>query len=79
MIDASGLLLGDEGITLDNSRQAALPMETAPDNPTTGSTVLLNLWQRNMLALRAERRLRLRWVGSMRSRLSAALTIEGGG
>jgi hypothetical protein len=49
------LLLGDEGITLDNSRQAALQMETAPDNPTTGSTVLLNLWQRNMLALRAER------------------------
>jgi hypothetical protein len=55
MIDAGGLLLGDEGITLDNSRNASLQLETVPDNPTSGSTVLLNLWQRNMLALRAER------------------------
>lgn len=72
MIDASGLLLGDEGITLDNSRQAALQMETAPDNPTTGSTVLLNLWQRNMLALRAER-----WFAFALGRVNAIASLSG--
>jgi hypothetical protein len=54
MVDAAGLLLGDQGLTLDGSRQASLQMESAP-SPETASTVLLSLWSANMQALRCER------------------------
>jgi hypothetical protein len=30
-------------------------METTPDSPVTASTVTVNLWQHNMVAIRAER------------------------
>jgi HK97 family phage major capsid protein len=55
LIDAAGLLLGDEGLTLDGSRQASLQLESAPDSPATASTVMISLWSSNMQALRCER------------------------
>jgi Phage capsid family len=55
MIDASGLLQADDGVELDTSRQADLQMESAPTNPATAAVVSIGLWQRNMIALRAER------------------------
>ena len=30
-------------------------MDDSPDNPTTATTVLVSLWQRNLVGIRAER------------------------
>lgn len=56
LIKQSEILLADEGgVTIDVSREASLQMNSTPDNPTTASTVLTNLWQNNLLGIRAER------------------------
>jgi HK97 family phage major capsid protein len=50
------ILVADDGnVVIDASREASLQMNSAPDSPTTASTVLVSLWQNNMTALRAER------------------------
>jgi len=50
------ILLADDGnVTIDASDQASLQFDSAPDSPATASTVMLSLWQANMVALRAER------------------------
>ncbi len=50
------ILLADDGnVTIDASDQASLQFDSAPDSPATASTVLVSLWQQNMVALRAER------------------------
>lgn len=49
------LLADDGGVTIDMSREASLQMETTPDSPVTASTVTVNLWQHNMIAIKAER------------------------
>jgi HK97 family phage major capsid protein/HK97 family phage prohead protease len=49
------LLADDGGVTIDVSREASLQMNTAPDSPETASTVTINLWQHNMIAIKAER------------------------
>jgi HK97 family phage major capsid protein len=55
-INAPEVLLADDGgVDIDMSREAAIQMDTAPDSPSTASTVLTSLWQRNMVAFRAER------------------------
>lgn len=55
-INAPEILLADDGgVNVDMSREASLQMDTSPDSPTTASTVLVSLWQRNMIALKAER------------------------
>lgn len=50
-IDQSGLLLADAGAVIETARHANLAMSDAPgsDAPTT------SLWQKNLIALRAER------------------------
>lgn len=53
---ASEILLADDGqVMLDASREASLQMDSAPTNPPTASTVMVSLWQMNMVGLRAER------------------------
>lgn len=53
---ASEILLADDGETLlDASNQASLEMDSAPTSPPTATTVLVSLWQHNMVGLRAER------------------------
>lgn len=52
---ANEVFYSEAGIMLDVSREASLQMDTEPDNPTTASTVLVSLWQRNLIGLRAER------------------------
>jgi len=42
-------------VNVDVSREASLQMDSAPDSPNTASTVLVSLWQRNMVAIKAER------------------------
>lgn len=49
------LLADDGGVSIDMSREASLQMDTAPDSPVTASTVTVNLWQHNMVAIKAER------------------------
>jgi hypothetical protein len=49
-------MLADDGeVLLDASNQASLEMDSAPTSPPTASTVLVSLWQHNMVGLRAER------------------------
>ncbi|KQP43920.1 phage major capsid protein [Pseudorhodoferax sp. Leaf274] len=56
LVNASDIYLGDEGgFAVDLSREASLQMDSAPDNPTTATTVLVSLWQRNLVGFRAER------------------------
>ncbi|MCT5858522.1 phage major capsid protein, partial [Pseudomonas aeruginosa] len=56
LVNASDIYLGDEsGIDLSMSTEASLQMDNAPDNPTTSSAVLVSLFQRNLVAFRAER------------------------
>jgi HK97 family phage major capsid protein/HK97 family phage prohead protease len=56
MINASDIWFADEGgVSVDMSDQASLQFDSAPDNPTTASTVMVSLWQRNLVAFRAER------------------------
>lgn len=53
---ATEILLADDGqVLLDASREASLEMESAPTNPVTASTVMVSLWQHNMVGIRAER------------------------
>ncbi len=55
-VNADDIFFSDDGpVTIDASREASLQMNTTPDNPATASTVMVSLWQNNMIALRAER------------------------
>jgi HK97 family phage major capsid protein len=56
LVKASEILLADDGQTmLDVSSEASLQMDSAPDAPATATTVLVSLWQHNMIGIRAER------------------------
>ena len=55
-INARDILLADDGgVNIDVSREASLQMDDSPDSPATASTVLVSLWQHNMVGIRAER------------------------
>lgn len=55
-LNANDIFFSDDGpVTIDASREASLQMNTTPDNPTSASTVMISLWQRNLIGLRAER------------------------
>lgn len=71
-VNAQDVFYSDDGpVTIDASREASLQMNTTPDNPTSASTVLVSLWQRNMIALRAER-----YMNWKKRRSAAAQFIE---
>ncbi|MCT5924320.1 phage major capsid protein [Pseudomonas aeruginosa] len=73
LVNASDIYLGDEGgIDLSMSTEASLQMDNAPDNPTTSSAVLVSLFQRNLVAFRAERA--ISWA---RRRTSAVAYLTG--
>lgn len=53
---ANEILLADDGqVMLDASNQASLQMDSAPTNPPVAATVMVSLWQMNMVGIRAER------------------------
>lgn len=53
---ASEIMLADDGqVMIDVSREASLQMDSAPASPPDATTVLVSLWQHNMVGLRAER------------------------
>jgi hypothetical protein len=72
LVDASQLAVAQEGFRLEQSNQASIQLNTTPDSPTTGSTVMTSLWQANMSAIRAER-----YVGLALIRSDCAAKITG--
>lgn len=73
LVNASDVYVGDEGgFSVDFSREASLQMDSAPDNPTTASTVLVSLWQRNLVGFLAERE--INWA---KRRTSAVQVLSG--
>lgn len=54
-VNAPNIYLAEGGLDVDISREASLQMDDSPDSPETASTVLVSLWQRNMVAIKAER------------------------
>jgi HK97 family phage major capsid protein/HK97 family phage prohead protease len=72
-LNADDIYYSDDGpVTIDASREASLDMNTAPTEPTGASTVMVSLWQRNLIALRAER-----YINWKRRRSAAVGYISG--
>lgn len=72
LVNASDIYYADDGgIDVSMSTEASLQMDNAPDNPTPASTVLVSLWQRNLVGLRAEMT-----VNFARRRPSAAAWLD---
>lgn len=56
LIDARGILMADDGgLTIDVSREASVQMDSAPTDPPVAATVIVSLWQLNLVGLKAER------------------------
>jgi HK97 family phage major capsid protein/HK97 family phage prohead protease len=56
LVHAPSVLFADDGgVSIDVSREASVQMDSAPDSPGTSTTVLVSLWQNNLVGLRAER------------------------
>jgi HK97 family phage major capsid protein/HK97 family phage prohead protease len=56
LVHAPSILYADEGgVQIDVSREASVQMDGAPDSPAVATTVLVSLWQNNLVGLRAER------------------------
>jgi len=56
LVAADEILIADEGqVNIDISREASVQMDSAPANPADATTVLVSLWQNNLVGLRAER------------------------
>jgi len=73
LMDAAEIFFSeDPGIRLDASDQASVQMDSAPDATTTASTVLVSLWQRNLVGLRAEQ-----YVNWTKRRAQAVQLIDG--
>jgi HK97 family phage major capsid protein/HK97 family phage prohead protease len=72
-LHAPSILLADDGpVNVDISREASIQMDDAPDNPTTATTILVSLWQRNLVGLRAER-----WINWARARAGSVRMTTG--
>lgn len=69
---APEIMLADDGqVVIDASNQASVNMDSAPDSPPSGTTILVSLWQANMTGLRAER-----WINWLRRRSTAVAYIS---
>jgi HK97 family phage major capsid protein len=69
---ANQIMLADDGtVSIDVSREASLQMDSAPDSPATASTVLVSLWQHNMVAVKGER-----WITWKKARDNAVGYIQ---
>ena len=54
LMDAGSVLLADDGIKIDVSREASLQMDSTP---TDAAASQVSLWQNNLVGLRCERRI----------------------
>jgi HK97 family phage prohead protease/HK97 family phage major capsid protein len=66
------ILYADEGVVFDVSREASIQMNDAPDDPVAATTVLVSLWQQNMVAVRVER-----YMNWKRGRIEAVHYVNG--
>lgn len=67
LIDGSQIAGGSDTIVFDQARHATLQLDSAPDSPSLGSTVMQSLWQADLVALRSEA-----WFAAKPLRASAA-------
>jgi len=73
LVHAPSILFADDGgVSVDVSREASLQMDSAPTDPTDATTVLVSLWQRNLVGLRAER-----YITWLRARTGSVRIITG--
>ncbi len=71
LVHAPSILYADDGgVSIDVSREASLQMDSAPANPSDATTVMVSLWQRNLVGLRAER-----FITWLRARTAAVRVI----
>lgn len=67
------IMLADDGnVSIDVSREASLLMDTSPDSPESASSIPINLWQHNMVGVKAER-----FINWLKRRANAVAYIEG--
>jgi HK97 family phage major capsid protein len=72
-VHAPSILIADDGsVSIDMSREASLEMESTPADPVIATTVLVSLYQQNLVGLRAERS-----VTWLRARANAVRRITG--
>jgi HK97 family phage major capsid protein len=74
LLDGAGIIVADDGVSIDVSKSAALQMNTTPDEPTDASTVLVSLFQENLQAFRATQL--VSWVVA---RAGGVAVVEGAG
>ncbi len=73
LVNAQDIYLGDEGgFDVSMSTEASLDMNDAPDDPVVTTTILVSLWQHNLVGFRAERT--INWA---RRRDSAVVYLTG--
>lgn len=72
LVNAQDIYLAEGEITVDISDQASLQMDTTPDSPPTASTVLVSLWQHNMIGFLVEKR-----INYKKRRASAVALLTG--
>jgi len=58
------LFADDGGVTIDASTEASLQMDSAPVSPVDATTVLVSMFQMNAVAIRAERYINWKRVGT---------------
>ena len=72
LVNADDIYYGDGEITVDMSTQASLQMDSSPDSPATASTVMVSLWQNNLVGFLVEKR-----VNWSKRRASAVAVLSG--
>jgi hypothetical protein len=73
LVDASRFAAAsEEAITLERITEGVVQFETAPDSPSTASTILVSLWQENKVGQVAKR-----YFGLVALTATAAATITG--
>ena len=78
-LQPSRVLYADEGgVNIDVSREASLQMDSAPASPADATTVLVSLWQHNMVGLRAERFINWKRLDATRGRARDGRGVQRG-
>ena len=74
LFDASQAVYGDDpaGVRIEVSREALLMLDSAPSDPTVAGDIFTSLWQKNLVAFKAE--YPIRWK---LARVDAARTLTG--
>ena len=75
LIDQDMVILAeDDGIEIDVSGEASVQMDSAPTNPPDATTVMVSLWQNDLIGLRGEQ-----YTYWQRARNEGVVTITGVG